>query len=575
MNVDKTIVILTRTVALLLAMTYPAYSQGATYTDESRAGGITKPGDIPLELPATKKPPIAPIKIETKEITSDKKSAAYGVKIFVKEIKISGNTAISTAELKKITAPYENRIVYNSELEDVRIALTRKYIDSGYINSGAVLPDHKVSDGIVHINIIEGRLTDIEVVGNKHLDTDYIKERIKLGASIPLNVNDLQEQIQIMIQSPSISTINSALRPGDSPGEANLTAMVKEGARFEFNPVIDNQLSPTLGAFRLLLPVKINNITGQGDALSLSHGSSEGLSSVNMNWDYSTVTDTTMSIFANYSDSKIVNGSFKALNIVNKAQTVGFRVSHPFSRTSKKKFSMSLGMDVRKNNSELLGAGFAFSSGVPTDGKVQETVIRFSQDWTQRGLNEVLAVRSLFSFGIDALGATVNSNGLPSGEFTTWLGQFQWASLLGEDLGQVILRTNAQLTEDSLFGMEQYSLGGALSVRGYRENQIVRDTGYNVSLEYRYALYKDANGKSILTLAPFYDAGGSKNNNQANGTNPNFISSVGLGLRWNPIKNIHAQIYWGHAFQKIVNNGESLQDDGLHFQLNANLTDWF
>lgn len=575
MNVDKTTVALSRTVALLLAMAYPVYSQGANYTDESRAGGATKPGDIPLELPATDKPAIAPIEIKTKEITSDKKSAAYGVKIFVKEIKISGNSAFSTAELKKITAPYENRIVYNSELEDVRIALTRKYIDRGYINSGAVIPDHKVTDGIVHIKIIEGRLTDIEVVGNKHLDTNYIKERIKLGASIPLNVNDLQEQIQIMLESPSISAINSALRPGDSPGEANLTVLVKEGPRFEFSPVIDNQLSPTLGAYRVLLPVKINNITGQGDALSLSHASSEGLSNVNMNWDYSTVTDTSMSVFANYSDSKIVYGSFKALNIVNKAQTVGFRVSHPFSRTSKKKFSMSLGMDVRSNQSELLGSGFAFTSGVPTDGKVQETVIRFSQDWTQRGLNEVLAARSLFSFGIDALGATVNSNDLPSGKFTTWLGQFQWAKLLGQDSGQLIFRTNVQLTEDPLFGMEQFSLGGALSVRGYRENQIVRDTGYNVSLEYRYPIYKDANGKSILTLAPFYDAGGSRNNKQANGTNPDFISSIGLGLRWNPTKKIHAQIYWGHAFQNIVNDGESLQDDGLHFLLSANLTDWF
>ena len=102
MNVDKTTVALSRTVALLLAMAYPVYSQGANYTDESRAGGATKPGDIPLELPATDKPAIAPIEIKTKEITSDKKSAAYGVKIFVKEIKISGNSAFSTAELKKI-----------------------------------------------------------------------------------------------------------------------------------------------------------------------------------------------------------------------------------------------------------------------------------------------------------------------------------------------------------------------------------------------------------------------------------------------------------------------------------------
>jgi len=43
----------------------------------------------------------------------------------------------STEELGKITEPYENRIVASSELEDLRVALTRYYIDHGYINHGA------------------------------------------------------------------------------------------------------------------------------------------------------------------------------------------------------------------------------------------------------------------------------------------------------------------------------------------------------------------------------------------------------------------------------------------------------
>ncbi|MDH5736616.1 MAG: hypothetical protein OEY87_10885, partial [Gammaproteobacteria bacterium] len=157
MNADKTVTNLSRAIALVLGcglIVNPAYSQpaGPGAPDESRSGGtVTKPGDIRPELPEPGEAKEAPIEVETKVTVPEKKAAPYGAKIFVKQINISGNSVFSSEELKAITAPYENRIVYNSELEDVRIALTRKYIDQGFINSGAVMPDQKVSDGVVQM----------------------------------------------------------------------------------------------------------------------------------------------------------------------------------------------------------------------------------------------------------------------------------------------------------------------------------------------------------------------------------------------------------------------------------------
>ena len=455
--------------------------------------------------------------------------------------------------------------------------MTRHYIKHGYINSGAVIPDQKVVDGIVQMVIIEGRLTDIEIIGNEHLNSSYIEGRLALGAGPPLNVNELQEQIQIMLESPVVSTMNSALRPGDRPGEASLTTQVKEGPRFQFIPVIDNRLSPSLGDARAVLPVYVYDVTGYGDILSGSVGLAEGLTDSYVNWAIPlNVHDTTLSLFALNSDADIVNGSFTELDIESNTKTYGFRVSHPFYRTPSQKFSMELGLDLRTSESRLLGSGFAFTPGVPPDGKVNASIIRFSQDWSTRSLRQVLAARSMFSVGIDAFDATINSGSDPSGEFFAWLGQFQWANLLGENLGQLIFRSNVQLTNDPLFSMEKFSVGGALSVRGYHENQLVRDTGYNLSLEYRLPLMKDATGRSTLALAPFLDAGGAKNNDFPDGPNPNFISSAGIGLRWDPTTKIHAEVYWGHAFKDVVDDGfYSLQDDGIHFLLSANLLEVF
>ena len=85
------------------------------------------------------------------------------------------------------------------------------------------------------------------------------------------------------------------------------------------------------------------------------------------------------------------------------------------------------------------------------------------QDWLRRTRDRVLAARSVFSFGLHALGATENDS-KPDGEFFAWLGQFQWAQRLDEG-DEIILRTDAQLTQDPLLPMEKFVVGGADTVR--------------------------------------------------------------------------------------------------------------
>ena len=585
-NTDVTVTNVSRVIMLTLALGLyhgTSYAQpSAGSAGDTPSGGISRPGDFAPTLPPLGLPPEAPIDVPgqsagEKETAVEETKVPYGAAVFIKEIHLSGNTVFSTEDFQTIITPYTNRLVYSSELEDLRVELTRYYIERGYLNSGAALPDQKVVDGIVKMTIVEGRLTEIEVKGNKHLSSNYIKKRLELGAGPPLNVNELQEQIQIMLESPVINTINSALRPGDRPGEAGITAQVNEGPRFQFIPVIDNRLSPVLGDVRAVLPVYLYDLTGHGDVLTGSLGLSEGLADGYINWLMPlNAYDTKLSLFADKSDAEVVNGEFKVLDIENKTQTLGFRVSHPFYRSPTHNFSMALGMDVRTSESLLLGQGFAFTPGVPPDGVVDLSIIRFSQNWSNRGLNQVLAAHSMFSFGIDANDATINTGNVPSGEFFAWLGQFQWAKLLSDNWGQLIFRANVQLTNDPLFSMEQFAVGGALSVRGYRENQIVRDTGYDVSLEYRYPVMKDATGRSVLALAPFIDAGGGNNNDRPNGPNPSDISSAGIGVRWDPTTKVHAQLYWGHAFDDVlVGDYDSLQDDGIHFLISANLLEWF
>jgi hemolysin activation/secretion protein len=545
-------------------------------------GDVPRPSDFVPELPEPGKAPEAPVETPARVLPEVPAVQPYGPRVMVKEILLKGNTVFSNEQLKEVTAGYEGRIITSSELEELRVALTRYYIDRGYLNSGAVLPDQKVVDGVIQMQIVEGELTEVDIQGNNHLASSYVEDRLRLGAGKALNINELQQQIQLMLESPVIQSINSALRPGDRPGEASLTSIVKEGPRFQFIPVIDNRLSPVLGEVRVLPQVFVYDMTGYGDILTTGVAVADGLTDAYANWSIPlNAHDTTLSLFVDYTDSEIKEGDFEVLELENTTKTAGFRITHPFYRVPGQKFSMSLGMDVRSSESDYIFGPYNFAPGVPENGEVDLSIIRFSQDWTKRGQRRVLAARSMFSFGIDAFDATINSGNDPSGEYFAWLGQFQWAQLVGEDMGQVLFRANVQWTDDSLFSMEQFSIGGALSVRGYRENQLLGDEGYNASLEYRYPLMKDVDGRDTLTLAPFFDAGQVcyKGVHKDLYDEPPYIYSAGLGLRWDPTKKIHTELYWGHAFHDIDTNDndgvDTIQDDGIHFLISANLLEWF
>src|SRR3990172_752673 len=96
--------------------------------------------------------------------------------VFVREIKITGSSVFSEAELAAIAAPYLNRELTSEDLEALRLALTLAYVNRGYVTSGAIIPDQAVTSGVVTYNIVEGRLTAIEVEGNRWFTSSYIRD---------------------------------------------------------------------------------------------------------------------------------------------------------------------------------------------------------------------------------------------------------------------------------------------------------------------------------------------------------------------------------------------------------------
>ena len=105
------------------------------------------PSQEPLPAPEFRKPP--PELLQLPPVKPPEERAPTALRVMVKKINITGSTVFKAGELEQIAAPFENRELMSTDLEELRQRLTRYYIEQGYINSGAVIPDQKVSDGVI------------------------------------------------------------------------------------------------------------------------------------------------------------------------------------------------------------------------------------------------------------------------------------------------------------------------------------------------------------------------------------------------------------------------------------------
>jgi hemolysin activation/secretion protein len=497
-------------------------------------------------------------------------------RIFVRAFQFEGNSAFSHAELEALTAPFVQRELTTDDLEQARRAVTLHYVNQGYLNSGAILPDQDPSDGVILMRIIEGHLTQIHLSGNRWLSDRYLYPRLRRYAQSPLNLNQLQDGLQWLRLNPNITQINAELQPGDAPGEAHLDLHIADRQPFRVGLQFDNQRPPSVGAEQLSLLASILNVTGHSDSLELRYGIAhagvdgpEFSEFDNVDASYRlpiTRYDTTLGFYGSRLNSSIVESTFQPLDIESLSTSFGLLLHQPVLQSVDQEISLTLAFDRRENETRLLAEPFSLSPGA-VDGKTAVSVLRFSQEWIGRGQDHVLAIRSTFNLGLDLWDATdSNIPGEPNATFFSWLAQAQYVRRLFHTQNQLVWRLTGQWTQEPLLALEQISLGGFDTIRGYVENQLVRDRGLSSSVELRLPVWFNSAGAGMLFVAPFFDIGVASGVQHSPG--PTTLCSTGAGLLLTPNRHLSAQLYWGYRLRDVdMPDDAGLQGHGISFKI--------
>ncbi|MBF0113396.1 MAG: ShlB/FhaC/HecB family hemolysin secretion/activation protein [Desulfamplus sp.] len=506
---------------------------------------------------------------------------AQGNAIFtLKGVLFEGNTLFSDKQLNEVAKKFINQQISMADLEELRYQLTRYYVDKGYINSGALIkPNQNVNNGVVTYLIIEGRLTNIEIKGNGRLRENYIKKRVWKDGDTPFNTHKLQDYFQMLLHDPLIEKMEGNIVPGIKPGEAKLDIDVTRARPYDLNITTSNHSSPNLGSEKLSINQTLRNLTGFGDSINAILDLTEGTQEIDATYAIPINSEnTTVSFNYNYSKNDIVSNPLDSLNIESRLQSTKIAINHPLYHTLRRDFTIGLSLKSEETRTYISGTPFSFSDGTD-NGISQATVLQLIQSFDDRTTHQVMALRSTFSFGVDILSPTLHSASLPDGEFVAWLGQVQYGRRFDGKAGQIIFKGNVQLADDRLFSMEQFTLGGAQSVRGYRENTHAGDNGYLLSLEWRIPVWEskktvaEDNHNKLLQFATFMDYGSAwerEHFKREGNRSDNTLHSVGLGLLWSTPK-LDAQIYYGYAIEDVDPSSEyNLQDDGLHFNVTYN-----
>jgi hemolysin activation/secretion protein len=548
--------------ALLLILNVSAQAQLDPYSTDPLDRQVELPDFAPAPVDAGNiLPPILP------ESTGSAADLLSGQRFVLRGVHFTGNMLFSDAELQALVRPLLDTEIGLAQLQGLRDRISRYYIDRGYISSGALIPEQQVTAGVVEMHIIEGRLNQIDIQGTEALDADYVRSRLLFAAQPVLNLAKLEQALYLLQQDPRIRRIDAQLKPGDRPGQSLLAVKLLEA-----NPVqqffgVNNHHAPAIGAEGVYYNWRHLNWSGQGDTLMLGLEKTRGLNAIDLLYDQPlNGADDHLGYFLKLNDSDVIEGDFEALDIASRSGTLGLSFRHPVERSTAHRFDWFINAELRRSESYLLGDTFSFSPG-PENGVSRISVLRTGTDMQWRSSRRVIAARATLSIGLDVLDATRHDDETPDGVFTSLLLQGQWAQRFETLNSTLVLRMDAQFADNSLLGLEQLAIGGHATVRGYRENSLVRDQGAVASIEWRVPYFVAEHGAAQHAVALFYDVGYASNID-APAPEVDSLSSVGMGLTGQFSAALQYQLYWADALDdELIIDDDDLQDEGIHFSI--------
>ena len=468
--------------------------------------GATPGGALPRVEPAVQPPERKGELFDIPRMYDRPLGLEEGPRVLVKAFKLQGavdrpkhhvRVADAQAILDAARATQPTQGFSINQLQEVAKKVATYYDEHGYILAQAFIPAQKVADGVVVVQVLEGKLASVRVEGNKKYPASTLKRPFKSLIGAPVDKDSIESALLTLTNYPGITAFG-VLGAGTDVGTTDLTLRVQSEERFRIETVLDNYGTQFAGQDRVQLTLTINDPLHMADRLKLTGLYATGSSSGASHGAYGGV-DYEIPVFSPNDSLHVVHltnqydvGAAAASVTTGKSNgktrvdELGYR--HDFARTRLGSASIGVAFNVKS-------ATFDSPPSVVYDDKL--TTARIDAQWERvdtrfRGVDTVLfSYTHGFNGLLGALGAydpaaaaTSRSSRLgASGEFNKFNLQMQRLQRLTQ-YTSLVLRVDGQYTHDPLVSLEQFSLGGPDSVRAYSVSETLAEKGGVASLEF-------------------------------------------------------------------------------------------
>ncbi|WP_414581730.1 ShlB/FhaC/HecB family hemolysin secretion/activation protein [Scytonema sp. PCC 10023] len=304
--------------------------------------------------------------------------------ITVKKFEFEGNTVFSNKKLSEVTAEFTNKTITFAQLLQVEAVITELYTQNGYINSGAVIAAGQKfppEGAVVKVQIVEGKVEEIRVTGTRRLNPNYVRSRVALGTSTPLNRFQLLKALQVLQLNPLIKNFAAELSAGSSPEQSVLEVRVEEADSFRTELFVDNGRAPSVGTFRRGIRISEGNVFGLGDRFDATYTNTEGSNALDLSYNLPlNPRNGTLDFAGGFTDTTVIEPPFDRIDITGDSFYVNVGFRQPIIQTPTQEFALGFNLSRQQSQTKVLGEGFPISLGADENGETRISALRFVQD---------------------------------------------------------------------------------------------------------------------------------------------------------------------------------------------------
>lgn len=465
----------------------------------------------------------------------------------VERFEVEGNTLVSDSELAPLLAPYQGRSLTLDELKAVAEEVTRYHIERGYKLAHTYVPEQSFQNGVVRLLVFEGKVGELKVEGADHRDPDMLKSYFETTLKSRQYVEEEVVRSLLLVNDLPDVKARVRLEPGREKGTTDLVLNIEDRDPWGLWLSYNNYGAPAVGEHRAGATVAHQDLSGVGDRLAVSSVVGFPSSGGNVFVDASYVRPLNQCgtrFSFGYTNSAFALGEqFQILDVRGNADIFRVGVDQALERSLTHRSDLSLGLSQNSVRNSLLGLPFSRDEYIKASLAYSGLWLDVDgQTFFQAGVHQG------FGHSPPALASRVGAGGnfthfnLDAMRIQNLNAQFRWA---GRAMGQLAL--------NPLVAAEQFSLGGPYTVRGFPQGELLADSAYVLSSEFRFSPLED--DPQTLELLAFVDHGrGYLKQPQAGEFASRSLTGAGVGLRWNLNRDVQARLDLGFPVSPTSNS---------------------